>query len=132
MYGCMGMGNRAGHVIAGLKPGQIIKIGKGFGFPAVAEPTTEIVWKVAGMSALTMSGISLTCNDGAGVSPTEEFDRKAKPTFNARMVWFRVQRRIAWRAVSEKWDSIGSDIWLLKYRAGKAIKRWADKINSKA
>lgn len=132
MCGCMGMGNMAGYVIAGLKPGQIIKIDQGFGFPAVTEPTTAIVWKVDGMSALTMSGISLNCSDGTGVSPTVDFNMEAKPTFKAQAVWLRVQIRNSWMEVTEVWYGLKSKTWLWKYRAGKAIQRWLAKIKTKA
>jgi len=62
-----------GAVIAGLNPGDevIVKVGIGFTkSPRPDKDTTEVIAKVDDLSALTASGILLSCRDGRGVKPT--------------------------------------------------------------
>lgn len=60
---CGGMNypNPLGVRISTLKPGDEIIILKGEGYPAVAKETATIVWKISGYSALTVSGVSISC-----------------------------------------------------------------------
>jgi len=74
MYG--GCGRRGGYpapggaVIAALNPGDEIIIAAGAGTPPQEADATATILEVAGMSALTTSGIRLMCSDGLKVTPT--------------------------------------------------------------
>jgi hypothetical protein len=112
-----------GHVIANLKPYQIIVIEKGFGFPLATEEITAVIWKVSGMSAITMCGIVLMCNDGFGVQPTDQLDTSARPTKKARKIFLQIEvrnfsRRI-FAPVHSFLNRIKVKILLMKFRISK-------------
>jgi len=119
--------NPYGQVIAGLKPGQIIIIAQGYGFPKTENPTSAVIWMVDGMSALTTDGIGLSCHDGQGVTPAEAFDLAATPTWAARKVWYKAKFRSWWRTVTEARDNLQLSIWSTKYK----IKRWWKNFQAK-
>lgn len=78
---CIGMSDPYlpfGIVIAQLNSGDEVIIRAGIGFtknPRPNEDTREIIVKVDDLSALTASGILLSCKDGRGVKATgKHFD----------------------------------------------------------
>lgn len=60
-----GMGmypNSLGILISELKRGDEVIITKGEGYPPVPEETRDLILQVAGFSALTAGGVTLTCD----------------------------------------------------------------------
>jgi len=72
--------------IAELKPGDEIIIKGGYGDPPVEKDTEDIIAAVGGFSALTISGIKLSCWNEAGVKPTGEHFEKFELSEKAKEI----------------------------------------------
>ena len=89
---CGGMNypNPLGIRISELKPGDEVIILKGEGSPAVAEETTTIIWKVSGFSALTVSGVSISCMTISDLITTDHQFETYHVTSEALRIWGEV------------------------------------------
>ena len=85
-----------GYVIAGLRPGNEIRVSPGFGKPASNRPRIAIVVEVDGQSALATTergAIQLMCKDGEGVTKTG--DHFAPNTFRISAAAKRMMEKAA-------------------------------------
>lgn len=79
--------NPIGVRISELKSGDEIIILKGEGSPPVAKETATIVWKVRGYSALTVSGVSISCTNLSDLIVTGRQFETYHVTAEALHIW---------------------------------------------
>ncbi len=130
------------HVIATLKPGDVIKLKRGFGFPAKKMNQTLTVWQAHRFSAICTNGTLLSCTDGAGVELTDEVDLNPRPNLKAIGVFLRIKARNIIRDIEDKTEpirravrnirnkikSVADDIWYAQYRFKRALKKMWEEL----
>lgn len=79
--------NRIGVLISTLSGGDEVIILKGQGTPEVKKDTLTLIWKVDKFSALTVDGISLTCQNAQNLMVTGNSFETYEVSAKALLIW---------------------------------------------
>lgn len=80
---CMGF---SGNIFTELKPGDEVIVGVGYGYPKRKKDFKCIIAKVSGHSALTTTGVKLSCFDEVGIKTTGNYQENFEVTPRARRI----------------------------------------------